>query len=173
MGDRALVDMIRSYAGGFIFTTSLPPSVLAGARASVAILRSAEGQQLRAEHRRRVGIVRQKLREAGLPVHDTPSHIIPVYVSAHNMLLFSFLHKPQRRRGPMGLRSLEERFHGAWLHGLKHSLRSICLFVSHCGIVVPQPELEANLPSGHLNALVSRAPPMQCQSFSLFSRSFS
>ncbi len=81
MGDRALVDMLRSYAGGFIFTTSLPPPVLAAARASVAILKSAEGRELRAEHRRRVATVRRRLQEAGLPAPDVPSHIIPVFVS--------------------------------------------------------------------------------------------
>ena len=74
--------MVRSYAGGLIFTTSLPPPVLAAARASVAILKSAEGRQLREEQRRRVNIVRQRLQEAGLPVADVPSHIIPIYVSS-------------------------------------------------------------------------------------------
>nr|VZI40976.1 unnamed protein product [Spirometra erinaceieuropaei] len=79
-GSRLLVDMLRSYASGFIFTTSLPPPVLAAARASIAILRSSEGQELRAEHRRRVAMVRNRLFEAGLPVVDVPSHIIPVRV---------------------------------------------------------------------------------------------
>nr|CDS23611.1 5 aminolevulinate synthase [Echinococcus granulosus] len=80
VGGRALIDMVRSYAGGLIFTTSLPPPVLAAARASVAILKSAEGQDLRAEHRRRVDFVRRRLQEAGLPVADVPSHIIPISV---------------------------------------------------------------------------------------------
>lgn len=80
MGDRALVDTVRCYAGGLIFTTSLPPPVLAAARASVAILKSAEGRDLRAEHRRRVDLVRRRLQEAGLPVADAPSHIIPITV---------------------------------------------------------------------------------------------
>ncbi|VDD83255.1 unnamed protein product [Mesocestoides corti] len=80
VGDRVLVDTIRSYAGGLIFTTSLPPPVLAAARASVAILASSEGRQLRAEHKKRVAIVRRRLQEAGLPAADVPSHIIPIFV---------------------------------------------------------------------------------------------
>ncbi|CAL8095712.1 unnamed protein product [Calicophoron daubneyi] len=79
-GSRELVDMIRSYASGFIFTTSLPPPVLAAARASVAILKSGEGQELRAEHQRRVNVVRTRLQDEGLPVIDAPSHILPLHV---------------------------------------------------------------------------------------------
>lgn len=80
-GSRELVDMIRSYASGFIFTTSLPPPALAAARASIAILKSTEGQQLRSEHQRRVRLVRKLLQDEGLPVIDAPSHILPLHVS--------------------------------------------------------------------------------------------
>lgn len=73
--------MIRSYASGFIFTTSLPPATLAASRATVAILRSEEGIQLRREHRRRVELVRNNLIQAGLPIRRVPSHIIPVMVN--------------------------------------------------------------------------------------------
>jgi len=73
--------MIRSYAAGFIFTTSLPPTVLNGALASVKILRSDEGRQLRARHQSNVRYLRQKLMDAGISVEHTPSHIIPVFVS--------------------------------------------------------------------------------------------
>ncbi|TNN05321.1 5-aminolevulinate synthase [Schistosoma japonicum] len=79
-GTSELVDMIRSYASGFIFTTSLPPHCLAAARTSIQILKSAEGRELRTEHQRRVSIVRRSLREAGLPVIEAPSHIIPLHV---------------------------------------------------------------------------------------------
>ncbi|KAL3320886.1 5-aminolevulinate synthase, nonspecific, mitochondrial [Cichlidogyrus casuarinus] len=79
-GDKALVDMIRSYASGFIFTTSLPPPVLASALASVRLLRSATGKELRDKHQKRVTAVRNELVAAGLPVIDCPSHIIPVHV---------------------------------------------------------------------------------------------
>nr|CAH8839686.1 unnamed protein product [Trichobilharzia regenti] len=79
-GSSELVDMIRSYASGFIFTTSLPPHSLAAARATIQILKSSEGRELRAEHQRRVSVVRQRLREEGLPVIEAPSHIIPLHV---------------------------------------------------------------------------------------------
>lgn len=79
-GTKNLVDMIRSYAAGFIFTTSLPPTVLAGARESIKILASDEGRQLRQKHQDNVRYLRNKLVNAGLPVEITPSHIIPVKV---------------------------------------------------------------------------------------------
>ncbi|XP_066997428.2 5-aminolevulinate synthase, erythroid-specific, mitochondrial isoform X2 [Anabrus simplex] len=75
-----LVDMIRSYAAGFIFTTSLPPTVLAGALMAVNILGSHEGQMLRKKHQENVRYLREKLLNAGLPVELTPSHIIPVKI---------------------------------------------------------------------------------------------
>ena len=79
-GSANLVDMIRSYAAGFIFTTSLPPTVLAGALKAVQILQSSEGQELRRKHQENVHYLRQLLLERGLPVEPTPSHIIPIKV---------------------------------------------------------------------------------------------
>ncbi|XP_051508855.1 5-aminolevulinate synthase, erythroid-specific, mitochondrial-like isoform X2 [Myxocyprinus asiaticus] len=76
----ALVDTVRSYAAGFIFTTSLPPMVLAGALESVRVLKSPEGQALRRAHQRNVKHMRQLLLDAGLPVVNCPSHIIPIRV---------------------------------------------------------------------------------------------
>ena len=75
-----LVDTVRSYAAGFIFTTSLPPMLLAGAKESIKILKSEEGQVLRRKHQRSVKLLRQMLMDAGLPVVQCPSHIIPVRV---------------------------------------------------------------------------------------------
>ncbi|KAM3910078.1 5-aminolevulinate synthase, non-specific, mitochondrial isoform 1-T2 [Leptodactylus fuscus] len=77
----ALIDTVRSYAAGFIFTTSLPPMLLAGAMASVQVLKSEEGQALRRQHQRNVKLLRQMLMDAGLPVVHCPSHIIPIRVS--------------------------------------------------------------------------------------------
>ncbi|XP_028309045.1 5-aminolevulinate synthase, nonspecific, mitochondrial-like isoform X1 [Gouania willdenowi] len=77
----ALVDTVRSYAAGFIFTTSLPPMLLAGAKESVKILKSEEGRILRRKHQRSVKLLRQMLMDSGLPVVHCPSHIIPVQVS--------------------------------------------------------------------------------------------
>ncbi|XP_008280312.1 5-aminolevulinate synthase, non-specific, mitochondrial [Stegastes partitus] len=77
----ALVDMVRSYAAGFIFTTSLPPMLLAGARQSIQVLKGEEGRTLRRKHQRNVKLLRQMLMDSGLPVVHCPSHIIPVRVS--------------------------------------------------------------------------------------------
>ncbi|CAN9515680.1 unnamed protein product [Ophioblennius macclurei] len=76
----ALVDTVRSYAAGFIFTTSLPPMVLSGALESVRVLKSPEGQALRRAHQRNVKHMRQLLMDKGMPVVNCPSHIIPVRV---------------------------------------------------------------------------------------------
>ncbi|KAM4610595.1 5-aminolevulinate synthase, non-specific, mitochondrial-like [Polymixia lowei] len=77
----ALVDTVRSYAAGFIFTTSLPPMLLAGAKESVQVLKSEEGRTLRRKHQRSVKLLRQMLMDSGLPVVHCPSHIIPVRVA--------------------------------------------------------------------------------------------
>ncbi|GAA6081109.1 5-aminolevulinate synthase, nonspecific, mitochondrial [Tachysurus ichikawai] len=76
-----LVDTVRSYAAGFIFTTSLPPMLLAGARESIRILKGEEGRVLRRKHQRNVKLLRQMLMDSGLPVVHCPSHIIPIRVS--------------------------------------------------------------------------------------------
>lgn len=80
VGSAKLVDMIRSYAAGFIFTTSLPPTVLYGALTSVEILASDEGRRLRARHQENVAYMKSILSAAGLPVELSPSHIIPVKI---------------------------------------------------------------------------------------------
>lgn len=76
----ALIDTVRSYAAGFIFTTSLPPMLLAGARDSIQTLKSEEGRMLRRKHQLNVKLLRQMLMDSGLPVVHCPSHIIPVRV---------------------------------------------------------------------------------------------
>ncbi|MBN3308757.1 5-aminolevulinate synthase, non-specific, mitochondrial isoform X3 [Amia ocellicauda] len=76
-----LIDTVRSYAAGFIFTTSLPPMLLAGAKESIQTLKSEEGRALRRKHQRNVKLLRQMLMDAGLPVVHCPSHIIPIRVS--------------------------------------------------------------------------------------------
>jgi len=75
-----LVDMIRSYAAGFIFTTSLPPTVLSGALTAVKILKSEEGRKLRTVHQANVKYLRRRLMELGISVEHCPSHIIPIQV---------------------------------------------------------------------------------------------
>ena len=79
-GTERFIDMIRSYGSGFIFTTSLPPSVAAGALASVEISQSDEGRRLRALHQHNAAVLKHKLTQIGLPVMHNPSHIVPVLV---------------------------------------------------------------------------------------------
>uniref|UniRef100_A0A1Y1JX71 5-aminolevulinate synthase n=2 Tax=Photinus pyralis TaxID=7054 RepID=A0A1Y1JX71_PHOPY len=76
-----LIDMIRSYAAGFIFTTSLPPTVLSGALKAINILASDEGRELRRRHQENVKYLRNSLLSRGFPVEHTPSHIIPIKVA--------------------------------------------------------------------------------------------
>ncbi|PWG18129.1 5-aminolevulinate synthase [Salibaculum griseiflavum] len=73
-----MCDAIRSYAPGFIFTTSLPPVVAAGAAASVAHLKT--DQELRDAHQTQAKILKTRLRGLGLPLIDHGSHIVPVIV---------------------------------------------------------------------------------------------
>ncbi|XP_060537215.1 5-aminolevulinate synthase, erythroid-specific, mitochondrial [Cylas formicarius] len=79
-GNANLIDMVRSYGAGFIFTTSLPPTVLAGACKSIEILASDEGRQLRHKHQENVKYLREALLRNGFPVEHTPSHIIPIKI---------------------------------------------------------------------------------------------
>ena len=77
-GSTALVDFIRSFASGFIFTTALPPAVAAGARASIMHLKASPFE--RARHQDRVAKVRARLDRMGIPYMPNPSHIVPVMV---------------------------------------------------------------------------------------------
>ena len=74
----ALCDFIRSFASGFIFTTALPPSVAAGARASIRHLKQSQIERM--QQRQRVAQVRAKLHAIGIPTMENPSHIVPVMV---------------------------------------------------------------------------------------------
>ena len=77
-GSSVMVDCVRSYAPGFIFTTSLAPVIAAGALASIRHLRA--HPELRTRHQERAATLKRKLAAAGLPVMHTPSHIVPVMV---------------------------------------------------------------------------------------------
>jgi len=77
-GSAKLIDYVRSFASGFIFTTALPPAIAAGALASIRHLKTSsserEGQQAK------VAILRRRLNDVGVPHQDNPSHIVPVMV---------------------------------------------------------------------------------------------
>jgi 5-aminolevulinate synthase len=74
----AIVDAVRSHAPGFIFTTALPPAVAAAATASIAHLKTSGVE--RAGQRAAVAATKAALRNAGLPVLATETHIVPVMV---------------------------------------------------------------------------------------------
>ena len=77
-GSEALIDFVRSFASGFIFTTALPPAVAAGARASIRHLK--ESAVEREAQRANVAKLRARLDRLGIPHLPNPSHIVPVMV---------------------------------------------------------------------------------------------
>jgi 5-aminolevulinate synthase len=95
-GSAALIDFVRSSAPGFIFTTSLPPAIAAGAIASIQHLKRTP--DLRARHQQRVGLLKRRLREARLPVVPSPSHIVPVLVGDPRLCREVSDHLLQRHR---------------------------------------------------------------------------
>jgi len=74
----AICDAVRSYAPGFIFTTSIAPVLAAGAIASIRHLKVSQLE--RARHQERARTLKRRLKQAGLPAMDNPSHIVPVMV---------------------------------------------------------------------------------------------
>lgn len=77
-GPAVLIDFVRSFASGFIFTTALPPALAAGATASIRYLK--ESTREREAHQAVVAKVRAALDARGIPHMDNPSHIVPVLV---------------------------------------------------------------------------------------------
>jgi 5-aminolevulinate synthase len=75
---RDVCDAIRSFASGFIFTTSLAPAIAAGALASIRHLKSSSIE--RARHQERARTLKARLKSIRIPVMDNPSHIVPILV---------------------------------------------------------------------------------------------
>ena len=77
-GSRALIDAVRSYAPGFIFTTALPPSIAAAATASIRHLKASQSERMM--HQRQAKRTKEVLIASGLPVMPSQTHIVPLLV---------------------------------------------------------------------------------------------
>jgi 5-aminolevulinate synthase len=77
-GSGWLIDAVRSYAPGFIFTTALPPAVCAAATAAIRHLKASDWERER--HQDRAGRTKAVLASAGLPILPNDTHIVPVFV---------------------------------------------------------------------------------------------
>jgi 5-aminolevulinate synthase len=77
-GSAPLIDAVRSYAPGFIFTTALPPAVCAAATAAIRHLKASDWERERQQDR--AGRTKAVLAAAGLPILQNDTHIVPVFV---------------------------------------------------------------------------------------------
>ena len=138
-----MCDAIRSYAPGFIFTTSIPPAIAAGAAASVRHLKTDQG--LRDLHQERAAVLKLRLKGLGLPIIDHGSHIVPVIVGdpvhtkkISDMLLSEFgiyvqpINYPTVPRGTERLRFTPSPVHDAKaMDALVHAMDGLW---SHCAL---------------------------------------
>jgi 5-aminolevulinate synthase len=133
----ALIDFVRSFAPGFIFTSALPPTIAAGALASIRHLKI--DQSLRSLHQERAATLKAKLAEARLPVMPSPSHIVPVMIGNaaacktasdellhHHRIYVQPINYPTVRRGTERLRLTPTPFHtDADIERLVAALRNV------------------------------------------------
>lgn len=82
-GSKLMIDAIRSYAPGFIFTTSIPPALSAAATASIRYLKNSNKER-DALHGNALKL-KQQLREANIPFIENDSHMVPVMVNDPNL----------------------------------------------------------------------------------------
>ena len=149
---RVIIDMIRSTAPGFIFTTSQPPAIAAGAEASVRYLMGSTAE--RDLHQQNARLLKTMLAEAGIPVLANDTHIVPVMVGdpvlakqASDMLLEEFrmyvqpINYPTVRKGTERLRITPTPFHTvAMMEQLRDALVAI---YARLGIQYSLPREEA------------------------------
>ena len=79
-GDKEVVDAIRSISPGFIFTTSIPPVICAGALASVKYLKDEGGRELRSQHQEKAMELKSLLTDYNIEVYPNDTHLVPVMV---------------------------------------------------------------------------------------------
>ena len=144
-GSARMMDALRSYAPGFIFTTSLPPAVAAGAAESVRVLKGAEGVALREAQQDHARMLKARLRASGLPFVDHGSHIVPLHVgdpvhckAISDMLLAEFglyvqpINFPTVPRGTERLRFTPSPLHDA--PQIDRLVRAIDALWSRCAL---------------------------------------
>ena len=142
-GSAVLIDAIRSYAHGFIFTTSLPPALTAGALASVRWLKAHD--EVRQRHQERAACLKRRFLEVGLPVMPSVSHIVPVLVGdpvhcklISDMLLQDFgvyvqpINYPTVPKGTERLRFTPTPFHDDQM--FDHLVKAMDKLWSHCNV---------------------------------------
>lgn len=142
-GSAMLIDAIRSYAHGFIFTTSLPPALTAGALASVRYLKAHD--EIRVRHQERAETLKRRFREAGIPVMPSVSHIVPVLVGnpVHTKLISDLLlqdygvyvqpiNYPTVPKGTERLRFTPTPFHTDGM--MDHLVKAMDALWAHCNV---------------------------------------
>jgi 5-aminolevulinate synthase len=142
-GNAAIIDFVRSFSSGFIFTTALPPAIAAGAIASIKHLKSSGAERTR--HQERVAKLRASLDRAGIPHMPNPSHIVPVLVGhaakckfISDLLLDNYgiyvqpINYPTVPEGTERLRITPSPFHSdADIEHMVHALHDLW---SHCAL---------------------------------------
>jgi 5-aminolevulinate synthase len=103
-GSHMLIDTVRSYAPGFIFTTALPPAVCAAATAAIRHLKASQWERER--HQDRAARTKAVLAAASLPVMTSPTHIVPLFVG-----------DPERCKGASDLLLAE---HGVYIQPINY-----------------------------------------------------
>ncbi|WP_127596889.1 5-aminolevulinate synthase [Nitratireductor alexandrii] len=142
-GPAVLIDFVRSFASGFIFTTALPPALAAGATASIRYLK--ESTTERRAHGENVAKVRAALNARGIPHMDNPSHIVPVMVGnaskckwISDVLLADFgiyvqpINYPTVPVGTERLRITPTPLHSD--ADIRHLAESVCALWSQCAL---------------------------------------
>lgn len=150
-----IVDMIRSFAPGFIFTTTQPPAIAAGAEASIRHLMNSSIE--RAQHQTNAAMLKAMLGKAGIPVMANNTHIVPVMVGdavkckqASDMLLERYdmyvqpINYPTVRKGTERLRVTPTPFHTPeMMQEFTDALVTIFaeLGITYCTAVAKTPDL--------------------------------